>query len=178
MMLVSNRPSVYRFVRGLIAAGLVGSGLLAANGCATEVDEAPAAESQAALESASAFGSGPSNGGNCDSNEFWMHGQCWEIQHHCSGYDHTSKDVCNNGFDQLRCDWNRSSGTCYPEGSRPSDPTSCGPRSFWMNGRCYPYASHCSGYDGQGEDVCENHFDSLNCTWDHRSGGYCYPKNH
>jgi hypothetical protein len=51
----------------------------------------------------------------CPEGQFEMDGRCWNIGYQCSDYDGTTSRVCNNGSDDLRCDWDSRSHTCYPE---------------------------------------------------------------
>lgn len=45
-----------------------------------------------------------------------VNGRCYDKKGSCSQYNYTNKWTCNNGKDDLQCDWNSRTNVCYTEG--------------------------------------------------------------
>jgi hypothetical protein len=115
----------------------------------------------------------PENGGGrgCGWGEFEWGGRCWQEGNHCSDYNGTHKEVCENNHDDLRCKWKSGRNKCEP---RDGGGGGCGHGEFWMDGGCWNIGHRCSDYNGTSHNVCNNPHDSLQCDWN-RHSQTCYP---
>ena len=52
---------------------------------------------------------------DCKWYQFKLGNRCYKKARYCYEYNGTNSRVCNNGYDNLRCDWNPYKQTCYPE---------------------------------------------------------------
>ena len=109
----------------------------------------------------------------CPAGSFELDGQCFKTKGNCSQYNGTSSDICNNGQDNLSCDWIPAAfddidlaGTCVAQ---------CPPGSFVRAGNCYQYDGSCSQYNGTDSDTCNNSKDNLLCDWN-QPKRTCYPE--
>lgn len=104
---------------------------------------------------------------DCSQDEIAFGGQCRPLARHCSGYDRTDSNVCNNGKDSLQCDWVPASQRCVSQ---------CPQGHFSMDGQCYKIAQHCSEYNGTSNKVCNNGHDALQCDWNSQKRS-CFKAN-
>ncbi len=92
---------------------------------------------------------------SCGSNQYEHEGVCYNLASQCSQYDGTNTQVCNNGSDNLLCDWDDATKTCYQE---------C--RGDWFeasNGECYYKYGQCSQYNDTSVEICNTGEDNLLC---------------
>ncbi|WP_141734569.1 DUF4360 domain-containing protein [Oligoflexus tunisiensis] len=92
----------------------------------------------------------------CGKHEIAFNGKCRPLASHCSGYDFTDANTCNNGKDTLQCDYVPATRRCVAQ---------CPQGHFSMDGQCYRKAQHCAEYNHTSHDVCNNGHDTLQCDW-------------
>jgi hypothetical protein len=107
---------------------------------------------------------------SCRDDEFKVNGRCVPIGQHCADYNGTDHSTCNNGKDDLLCDWDPAKQICFPEGNQH-----CGDGYFKVKGQCYRLGMMCDDYNGTSSAVCNNGHDDLLCDWDSRYQR-CFPE--
>lgn len=114
--------------------------------------------------------------GQCPSGQWWSdsHHRCFDKHGHCGQYNYTDSKTCNSGHDNLQCDWDHSSRTCYSSGH-----DSGGHQDKWWSekyNRWYDKKGHCGQYSYTDSNTCNTGKDYLQCDWNHHDST-CYPSH-
>ena len=115
----------------------------------------------------SVFFAGQAFAGSWYSSDYGKH---FDKDGYCSQYNHTDNSTCNTHKDNLKCDWNNHSRTCYEESRN-----SC-PHGYWWShtySKCFKRSGHCSQYNHTDSRTCNTSKDHLRCDWKHSSSS-CY----
>ncbi|MEM9101609.1 MAG: hypothetical protein AAGB12_04745 [Pseudomonadota bacterium] len=120
---------------------------------------------------------------SCPQGYIELDGICYEEQGSCTQYNNTDSDTCNNGKDDLKCDWIPAANTDLPElantctdtcpAGMESDGDVCqvidnscpAETSFEVDGVCYPKDGSCSQYNDTNAGLCNTNKDNLSCDW-------------